>query len=490
MLRPLRNFGDLRSLRGAPLWKLLAADNAVFIVAALQELLLDTEKVLPASVLYERLGQALAELRAAGESLPQSAQAYVADWLSHGWLTRRLLPGEDDEVFELSTEAATAIRFIASLTQKRALATESRLAGVIHQVQKLAEATDGDQDSRVIGLLAERERLDREIDSIRTHGVTVLPAQRALERTREIIVLSDELAGDFRRVRDDFDRLNRSLRQSLIEYEGSRGEVLEALFAGVDMIGESEAGKTFAAFWRLLTDPDQSESLREALDAIVDRPFARQLEAKERKFLVNLTNVLADEGSGVHDTLQSFARSLKSFVQSREFLEQRRLHSLLKQATGAALDARNLMRPTQELGYDLTLTSGRVRSIDQWSLYDPAGRIADTHMQDADPSELDFAHLGDLLRMSEIDFRSLRHNVRSVLDQKAQASIAQVLQEFPAAQGLGSVVGYIALGVKHGVRGGSDASELVSWHGQDDVLRQARVPTLYFVRERYGELVD
>ena len=488
MLRPLRNFAHLRSLRGRPLWKLLAADKAVFVVAVLQELLLDTEKVLPASVLYERLGQALAELRAAGEDLPQTPEAYVADWLSHGYLTRRLPPGADEEVFELSADAATAIRFIASLTQKRALATESRLASVIHQVIKLAEATDGDPDSRVISLLAERERIDREIDQIRTHGVSALSPQRSLERSREIIALSDELAADFRRVRDDFDRLNRGLRQSLIEHEGSRGEVLEALFAGVDLIAESEPGKTFAAFWRLLTDPDQSEALREALDTIVQRPFARQLDASERRFLVNLTNLLADEGSRVHDVLQSFARSLKSFVQSREFLEQRRLHTLLKQATHAALEVRNLVRPTEELDYQLMLTSSRVRSSAQWLLYDPAGRVTDTHMPDADPSELDFTHLSDLLRMSEIDFRSLRQNVRAVLDRHAQASIAQVLELYPAEQGLGSVVGYIALGVKHGVR--AQATELVSWQGQDEVRRSARVPTLYFVRERYDELVD
>ncbi|HTU56963.1 MAG TPA: DUF3375 family protein, partial [Polyangiales bacterium] len=259
-------------------------------------------------------------------------------------------------------------------------------------------------------------------------------------------------------------------------------------FAGVDLIAESEPGKTFAAFWRLLTDPDQSESLREALDTIVERPFARQLEAKERKFLVNLTNVLADEGSAVHDVLQSFARSLKSFVQSREFLEQRRLHTLLKKATHAALELRTLVRPTQELDYQLTLTSSRVRSSAQWLLYDPSGRVTDTHMPDADPSELDFTHLSDLLRMSEIDFRSLRQNVRAVLERHAQASIAQVLELFPAEQGLGSVVGYIALGVKHGVR--AHADELVSWQGQDEVRRSARVPTLYFVRERYDELVD
>jgi hypothetical protein len=478
----------LRSLRAGPLWRLLAADKAVLTIALLQELLLDADKVLPASVLHARLGQALSELRAAGEDLPQTPEAYVAHWIAQGWLTRRLPRDASEEEIELSADAASAIRFIASLLQPRPLATESRLASVMQQVLKLAETTDGNQDSRVIALLAERERIDREIDRVRTRGVTVLPAQRALERAREIIALADELAADFRRVRDEFDRLNRGLRQSLLEHEGSRGEVLEALFAGVDLIGESEAGKTFAAFWRLLTDPEQSEGLREAVDTLMQRPFARQLESRERKFLLNLTNLLAAEGGKVHEVLQSFARSLKSFVQSREFLEQRRLHSLLRQATGAALAARGRLRPTEVLPYDLALTSSRVRSVAQLALYDPGDRALDAHMHEAEPSELPLSSIEELLRQSEIDFRSLRRNVRAVLQERAQASIADVLARFPAEQGLGSVVGYVALGVKHGEV--TDRLEQVSWQGKDQSLRRARLRTIYFVRERYGELVD
>ena len=253
--------------------------------------------------------------------MPQTAQAYVADWLKQGWLTRRLPTGASEEVYELGVEAANVIRFLATTLKPRMAATESRLATVILQLTRLAEETDMNPQTRIAALVSERDRIDREIEAVRKGAVKPLPDDRAIERAREIISLADELAGDFRRVRDEFGKLNRGLRQSLIENEGSRGEVLESLFAGVDLIGESDAGKTFAAFWRLLTDPEQSEALFEALESVIGRPFARQLDPFERKFLLNLTATLMDEGSGVHDVLQNFARSLKSFVQSREFLE-------------------------------------------------------------------------------------------------------------------------------------------------------------------------
>ena len=256
----------------------------------------------------------------------------------------------------------------------------------------------------------------------------------------------------------------------------------------MDLIGESEAGKTFAAFWRLLTDPEQSEALLEALESVTGRPFARQLDLRERKFLLNLTATLMNEGSGVHDVLQNFARSLKSFVQSREFQEQRRLHSLLKLATLAALATKDAVRPNQSLDYSLTLSSSRIRSISQWVLYDPAERVADASMPEAEPSDIGLDVVGELVRQSEIDFRTLRQNIRAMLERHTQASIRQLLEVFPAEQGLGSVIGYVALGAKHGEV--TTEIELVEWRGDDEQVRRARVPTIYFMKERYVELVD
>jgi hypothetical protein len=341
-MRSPRGLAALQALRAQALWRLLASDNAPVVIALLQELLLDVDKTLPASVLIERLGRALDDVRAHGEAMPQTPQAYLADWRTQGLLVRWLPAGASEEQYELSSDATQAIRFIDGLRDRRVLATESRLSTVMRALIDLAEETDPNPDTRIATLIAERERIDREIEGVRSGGTTVIADERALERAREIIALADELAADFRRVRDEFDRLNRGLRQKLMEDDGSRGEVLEALFAGVDLIADSDAGKTFAAFWNLLTDPEQSEKFRDALEAVSRRSFARKLLLRERKFLSNLTALLADEGSGVHDVLQHFARSLKSFVQSREFLEQRRLHTLLKQTTQAALAARDV----------------------------------------------------------------------------------------------------------------------------------------------------
>lgn len=475
-----------RRLREQPLWRLLASDKAPAFIALLQTELFEDQKSLPASVFYERIERDLEELRAAGEEVPQTAQAYAANWLAEGYVERRFPPGASEEQFELSAQAVEAIRFISIIEQPHSSAIESRLALVISALVQLAEETDSDQNRRIEKLLAERARIDSRLEHAQKGEIRVLSDSSALERTREIISLAENLLGDFRRVREQFDRLNRDLREQLVESDGRRGDVLEALFAGIDLISESDAGRTFSAFWRLLTDPDRSATLEDALDTVLSRGFLSEIDLRRKSFLRRLPGTLLEQGGFVHEVLQTLAKSLKEFVQSREFLEQKRLNHLLRDAQKAALGLKDEVKPAELLDYMLELTTSRLRSFAQWQLFDPSLNVASEGMESGDLLDVDLAKIAELVADSEIDFRHLKENIRAVLDLRSQASIRDVLDRYPAAQGLGSVVGLVALGSRHGIKG--QGHEMVHWTGRDDCQRRARVPIVYFVKERASEL--
>jgi Protein of unknown function (DUF3375) len=475
-------------LRDRPLWKLLVARNAPIIIALLQTYLLEETRSVSASLLFERLGRDLEELRARGEDFPQTAQAYVADWLTSGYLTRRFPAGAAEEEYELTADAAGALRFIAGLVERRTVATESRLSTVIQQLVHLAEETEADPVTRIAALEAERDRIDREIDAVRQGRLKPLDDDRALERIREVIALAADLAGDFRRVRDEFEQLNHSLREQIIDRDSSRGEVLDALFAGVDVIAASDAGRTFYAFWRLLMDPEQGAVFEEALGQVTSRDFASRLSPVERRFLLRLTRTLLEQGGMVHEVLQNFARSLKQFVQSREYLEQRRFNQLLTEAHRAALGLKDQVKAGDTLHYDLQLTSSRLKSIAQWALYDPSQNVVEGGMAMGEAPMIGLETIGGMVAQSEIDFRTLKDNISLVLAERSQASIGDVIAQFPATQGLGSIVGYVALGSRHGLRM-PDQSETVCWQGEDEQWRWARIPCLVFLQEKARELV-
>lgn len=481
-----KSLATYRRLRQQPLWRLLAAGSGPTVLALLQTHLYDNDRRLPASIFHERIGRDLEDLRSIGEEWPQTAQAYVAGWLGDGYLERRYPSGASEEEYELSTSTIEAIRFTAGQIKPHSAATETRLGLVIDALSRLAEDTDADRQRRVARLRVEQDRIEREITAIEQGVLHILPEAAALERTREIIVLADGLAGDFRRVRDQFEQLNRDLRARIMENEGSRGDVLDSLFAGIDLITDSEAGRTFSAFWRLLTDPEQSATLDEALDQLMARDFIGMLDSQERKFLLRLTPTLLDQGGMVHEVLQSFARSLKNFVQSREFLEQRRLTQLLRQAQLAALAIKDEVKATDTLHYALPLTSSRLSSLSQWVLHDPAMQALPSAMGNGAAAPIDLATVGELVAQSEIDFRSLKTQVCAVLELRSQATVGDVLRAHPAEQGLGSVLGLLALGSRHGLL--ADHTETVDWIGGDQQARRASIPVIYFLKERADEL--
>jgi hypothetical protein len=80
--------------------------------------------------------------------------------------------------------------------------------------------------------------------------------------------------------------------------------------------------------------------------------------------------------------------------------------------------------------------------LSQWVLHDPSLQALPGQMAEGDAPPIDRS-VSELVAQSEIDFRTLKANVLAVLEQRSQASIADVLEQFPAAQGLGSVVGLL-----------------------------------------------
>jgi hypothetical protein len=480
-MHPATQAQALRQLRQQPTWKLLSAEHAPAAMALIQAHLLDGPRRLPASLLVERIGRDLERFRAEGWDLPQPASAYLADWLAAGWLERSLSTDGEEE-YEASAAAAQAIRFAHELSAQRSVATESRLGLVIGQLVKLAEETEPDPQIRAARLLRERERIDARIAAVRAGRLEPLPADRAQERLREILSLSDELAADFRRVRDDFRTLNRDLRERIVDSDGNRGDVLDAVFADVDLIADSDAGKTFRAFWRLLTDPQQSGELEAALEAVLGRDFAGGLSRRERRDLSGLTGTLLTRGSEVHDVLYQFARGLKQFVQSREYREQRRISTLVKTAQRRSLAVKDRLRPQQGIGRDLMLSSASLRSVSQLRLHDPSLDAVDRGIETAVESVIGLDAIAALVAQSEIDFRSLQEHIAELLAAHGQVTVGDLLRRYPAEQGLGTVVGYLALGVRDGIV--AEGTERVSWRGRDGIERAARIPRIYFVSGR------
>lgn len=430
--------------------RLIRAELMPVVVAILSARFAE-HRTVPYAEFVALVADDLDELRDSGHTVPQTAQQYIAGWIRDGVLVRR--PTESrEETVELSRSAADAIRFIEATDQPTSAVTSSRLTNVADLLSALARESDPVPTSRLESLRAQRDALDAEIARVESGRFEPLGTAEAIERLREALHLAEEVPGDFAKVAEDLELLNHGLRGQIINQDGSRGGVLDKVFAGVDLIEESEAGRTFSAFHRLLLDPALTDAFDQAVDALLTRPFAGQLSSQDAAFLRRFLTLLQGESSQVRQTLSSFSRSLRRFVETQEYREHKRLADALDRAEQAAFAALQAFPPTHQTGQGIDLTSMRVASIGAWTMHNPAELRSAVDVVEHETTTLDLESLKALVRLTEIDLGELQANVAATLAETPGATVGDVLERFPATQGLASLVGLLLLATEHGLR--------------------------------------
>jgi hypothetical protein len=431
-------------LEDDPALGLLRAGLMPVLVAILSERLGGLERQVSSTEFLATLTDDLDDLRGLGFELPRTAQAYFADWIRSGVLVRRAGVGRE-ELVELSPQAQIAVRFATGLDSRKSGVTASRLANVTELLARLARDTDIRQEERLRALVAERESLDEQIRRVEAGEFEPLDDDTALERLSEVLRLALEIPGDFARVSADLEELNHSLREQIIDTVGARGDVLEQVFAGVDLIDRSEAGRTFDAFYALVLDPERAAELDEAISQVLSRDFSTALTGRERAFLHAFLSALQRESTQARSVMTGFSRSLRNFVQTQAFREHRALRESIAGARSLLLESVRKMKLTTATGYALPATSFAPASVGSWKLNNPADvRTADPVLPQ-EVGELDLAELRRRVRLSEIDFKELREAVSLTLAERGPSTIGEVLDAHPATQGLASVVGLIDL---------------------------------------------
>ncbi|STC69779.1 DUF3375 domain-containing protein [Corynebacterium pilosum] len=384
-----------------------------------------------------------------------------------------------DETYELSPDAHTALDYAMQLANPQHTVTKSRLGTLMSSLHTLAAETDPDETTAIARLEAQRDSIQRQIDQIQDHGVTVIANAEAVEKAREILNLISDLPADFARVQAEVEKVNLELRQSIVEDDRTAADVLDNVFRGVDMIGQSEAGKAFGGFYDLFLDPELSHRFDATLESVMSRDFVDKLEPDERLQLQLLMNTLDASSAQVHDSMTSLSRSLRRFVQSREAESQQALTKAINEATAEALKvARSGINPGHQVCLELELSTHQAKSVSSWTLWDPQDYRIEEGVEVAEAGEVDLEELRRHIRESEIDWQELTGAVNASVQRRGVATIGDVLQDHPATQGVASVVGVITLVEKHGRR--SEGTEYLQWDSRSGQHWQARYPVHVF----------
>lgn len=490
--------GELKNLSEEDAaWRLIRSNNAPWVITVLNAHLGGTTHKLPVPELVSLVEEDIEELklRNCDFELNRSAQDYCEQWRRDGYLERHTVPGSRQETYELSRGAATAIRFVMGLLKPRHSATQSRLDTIVDRINKLALETDENVEHRRKALLDERARIDEQLAQLEEGLIEPIADDRAYEQVEDIISLAEEIPEDFLHVRADFEQISKQLHESIINSDAESEEILGDVFAGVDRIGDSPSGRSFKGFYTLLRDQELSEGTQDSIDAILERGFTDDLPSDERSFLRNLLRDFLEQSQETNAVKTRLAYGLQRYVQEQGYQRDRALKQELDRALGMVHGLLEVYSVHQQLPEPLLLSSVSIRPISRLRLHRPSDLRVEPLSLDAGeaPPPMTYEQLREAARETEIDFDELVGNVNEALAWRRKAatpeqlpatpSIAEVLVDFPATQGVASVVGLMSLAMEQGRPREGTESETVHWVSRAGYARKANIQVFEFYRE-------
>lgn len=360
------DFASLDSLRAHhPAWRLLRSDHAPLVVSFLHRVfVVPNVRVMAAADLVEALEDELYGLRQQlGEAaFPKPALDYLNDWAApdKGWLRKFYRTGTDEAQFDLMPATEKAIAWLAGLSERQFVGTESRLLTLFELLKQMSEGSEADPAKRVADLRRKRDAIDREMAQVMAGDLPLLDDTGLKDRFQQFIQGARELLSDFREVEHNFRLLDRRVRERIALWEGGKGALLEQIMGERDAIGDSDQGKSFRAFWDFLLSSQRQEELSALLDRVLALPAVAELGPDPRTRRVHYDWLEA--GEHTQRTVAQLSQQLRRFLDDRAWLENRRIMDILHGIESKALALRDqppggvlmeMAEPRAEIGLTL-----------------------------------------------------------------------------------------------------------------------------------------
>ena len=338
-------------------------------------------------------------------------------------------------------------------------------------------------------LRRKRDEIDGEIARVLGGDVRLLDETAVKDRFQQFQQLARELLADFREVEHNFRQLDRKVREKIALWDGSKGQLLDAIMGERDAIGESDQGRSFRAFWDLLMSSRRQEELSGRLERVLALPAVAALDPDPRTRRVH--HDWLEAGEHTQRTVAMLSQQLRRFLDDRAFFENRRILELLRGIESRALALRE--SPPGAALMSIDAMSVEVELPMERPLFTPGAqpRLADLTLA-ADAEPIDTARLFD---QTVVDKARLRASLERALRRRPQVTLRELLDDDPLHHGLAELVAYLDLahvgegeGVLDGLRALVDeaVTETVRWQarsaGGEPVTREARMPRVIFTR--------
>lgn len=470
-----QSFEDLRDRH--PAWRLLRAGNAALVLSFVGQHFVDSHRgATPASVLSVALEDALYSLNIEPDEprYPKRPLDYLDDWSADGagWL-RRFYPLGSDEVFYDATPAfEKAYAWVTSLPVRSFVGTESRLQTVVELLRQIVHGSETDPEVRLIELHRRRDEIDREIASVTAGEISVLDPTALRERYQQFAGTARELLADFREVEENFRKLDRSAREKIASWTGSKGDLLAELVGDRTSIAGSDQGRSFQAFYDLLLSETRQNELSTLLSHV---QHLEAVDADQR--LRTIHHDWSDAAERTQQTVRQISEQLRRFLDDQVWLENRRVLDLVRAIEAAALAVR---AGPPDLGLSVDRPGIEVALPFERPLYNTQPRVEVDSLLDPDADR--DVDVGALFDQTFIDQARLASHIRDVVPAHSTTTLDDILALYPIEQGAAEIIAYLTIAEDDIEIALDETEEMHIDYSDGQTHRRARLPKVTVTR--------
>ena len=384
------------------------------------------------------------DINTAFESCEEKAERYIKKWTDSGYLTN--YTNEEGEIlYQLSSHTCKVIDWLRSLKREEYIGTESKFKFIIDQLRVLVENTNENKEQRIQMLEKKKLEIEQKIQRLQMDDdVEVFDEYQIVPRFLEINKRAKELLSDFKDVDDNFKIIIKEIYQKQIDSNLSKGGILQSTFDALDEMKASPQGKSFYAFWEFLMAQDLQSELDDLIEELFNTLEERNIENNDL-FLKNMVNYLYKSGIKVYESNDRMAKKLSHIIHDNEDAKSDLTRQIIQDIKNNLIEiAKTGKKPeialTVDDGLDINIPLERklTFAINDTAEYTQKPEINALSIDDLN-------ELGKVLGRTYVDRKALEKNIRNILTERSQTTIADIVQQHPLQKGLSELFAYFSV---------------------------------------------
>jgi hypothetical protein len=440
------------TLNTSPSVELLKARNREFVILFFVEVFA-TETTVSSENIHFKLENYLEEKGVEideeneitlADTYEDKAKKYIQKWANKGFLTN--YQNETGEIFyELSSHSSKTIDWLTNLKKEEYIGTESKFKTLFNQLKELVEFTNEDKEKRLQLLEDKKLEIEQQIQRLKMgEDVKVFEEYQIVPRFNDLNKLAKELLSDFKEVDDNFKSIIKEIYQRQTDSSLKKGTILQYTFDALDQLKDSSQGKSFYAFWEFLLSQDLQQEWENLTQTLYQTLEDKNIRTND-VFLKDMKRHLFESGQKVYKTNDKMAEKLSRIIRETEISKSEVTKNIIQEIKKLLLEtSKKKIKPDisfeiEEIEINLPLERKLTYEQSEEIVYNNRPKVSKTSFEDLSKFE-------KLYNPYAIDKNILRKNIKSVLSDKSQATLTEIIEtQNGLSKGLTELFGYVSI---------------------------------------------